>query len=124
MRMRPLTAIILGAVALRLAILALRHDAPIDMEGANYARLAQNLHDGLGYVSIRGTVGTEYAPFYPLTIAALLPIVPDAQFAGEHIAVFFGALLVVAVWLLCAEVANPRVATVAALLVAVAPILV
>jgi 4-amino-4-deoxy-L-arabinose transferase-like glycosyltransferase len=122
--MRSLAPIVLGALALRLAILAVRHDAPIDMEGANYARLAQNLHGGLGYVSIRGTVGTEYAPFYPLTIAATLPIVPNAQFAGELIAVLFGALLVAAVWLLCAEIANPRVATVAALLIAVAPVLV
>jgi 4-amino-4-deoxy-L-arabinose transferase-like glycosyltransferase len=122
--MRPLGPIVLGALALRFAILAVRHDAPIDMEGANYARLAQNLHGGLGYVSIRGTVGTEYAPFYPLTIAAMLPIVPNAQFAGELLAVLFGVLLVCAVWLLCAEIANPRVATVAALLIAVAPVLV
>lgn len=119
--MRPLFGVALLALLGRIAILAVRHDAPIDMDGAEYARLAQNLLAGHGYVGMRGVPMLEYPPLYPLLIAGLLPLVHDAQLAGGIVATMCGTLLVAGVWLVADELYGRRVALIAGLLVALVP---
>lgn len=120
-RMRPLLGIALFALLVRVAILAVRHDAPIDMDGAEYARLAQNLLAGHGFVGMRGTPMLEYPPLFPLLIAMLLPLVHDAQLAGGIVATLCGTLLVAGVWLTADELYGKRVAFLAGLIVALVP---
>lgn len=119
--MRPLLGIALFALLVRAAILAVRHDAPIDMDGAEYARLAQNLLAGHGFVGMRGTPMLEYPPLYPLLIAALVPLLHDAQLAGGVVATLCGTLMVAGVWLVARELYGPRVAFIAGLIVALVP---
>jgi len=67
----------------------------IDTEGAEYARIAQNIVAGNGYVGI-ATEGTQlfFPPLFPLLIAAVSFLTGDAEIAGRVINVVFGSLLV------------------------------
>jgi hypothetical protein len=67
----PLLLILLLAFSLRL-LTARFLTGPIDSEGAEYARIAENLLSGNGYVGI-ATPGKElmFPPLFPLLIAAV-----------------------------------------------------
>ena len=109
------------ALVIRLAIVVVRRDAPIDMDGAEYARHAQNLFLGFGDVGIHGGAIDGGPPLYPLAIAALLPMIPDAQLAGGIVAALAGTALTAAVWALGALIYDRNVATLAAAIVAIVP---
>ena len=116
-------ALLAAALALRLAAFALQHGQSIDKDGAEYARLAQNLHDGHGYLGMRGWYSTEFPPLYPSLIALALLFVGDAQTAGELVAVLCSTALVAFTWLLTREIGGTRAAFAAGAFVAVTPLL-
>ena len=114
----------LSAFALRLAALGLQGPATMDWDAANYARIAQNMHDGVGNVTLRGVPNVLHAPFYPLLMAALLFFMRSPAAAGIAVSLVSGTLLVVLVYRLAAAIADDRAALVAAGLAALHPFLI
>ena len=97
----------------------------IDGEGAEYARIAQNLVAGVGYVGI-ATEGTQliFPPLFPLLIAAVSYLVGSAEIAGRVISVTAGACVVVPAYLIGKWLYGERVGVLGAALTAVHPFLV
>ena len=89
-----LVLIFLAALIVRV-LCAVIFSGEIDTEGAEYARIAQNIVAGKGYVGI-ATEGTQlfFPPLFPLLIAAVSFLTGDAEIAGRVINVVFGSLLV------------------------------
>jgi 4-amino-4-deoxy-L-arabinose transferase-like glycosyltransferase len=114
----------LAAFALRLAALALQGPAAMDWDAANYARIAQNIHDGVGNVTLRGVPNVLHAPLYPMLMAALLFFMRSPEAAGIAISLVSGTLLVVLVYRLTAAIADDRAALVAGGLAALYPFLI
>ena len=96
----------------------------MDWDAANYARIAQNLHDGIGNVTLRGVPNVLHAPLYPLLIAALLFVVRSPEFAGIAISVTSGTLLVVLAFRLTEAIAGRRTALLAGGLALLHPLLI
>src|SRR5271157_2566192 len=86
---------VIVAALLRIAW-ALRHGLVLDQEGVEYARIAENLLAGRGYVGILNN-GTQlnFAPLYPLMIAALSLVVRNSELAARLTCIAFGATLVI-----------------------------
>jgi 4-amino-4-deoxy-L-arabinose transferase-like glycosyltransferase len=112
------------ALLLRLIWLHFRTGV-IDTEGAEYARIAENFVGGRGYVGI-ATPGTQllFPPLFPLLIAAFSALTRDFGTAARLVSIVFGALLVVPVYFIAWTTYGRKVASVAALLVAVHPLLI
>lgn len=93
-----LGVIALFSLALRGAV-AVEFSGMIDGEGAEYARIAQNLLSGVGYVGI-ATEGKQlfFPPMFPWTIAAIAFVVGDAEIAARVISVISGSLITVPVY--------------------------
>lgn len=121
---RTLLAILGIAFALR-AVCAIFFTGMIDSEGAEYARIAQNLLAGVGYVGI-ATEGPQlfFPPLFPYLIAALSYVTGDAESAGRLVSVVMGSLIVVPVYLIARRMYGERIAIAAAALVGVHPLLV
>jgi 4-amino-4-deoxy-L-arabinose transferase-like glycosyltransferase len=120
----PLLLILLLAFALRL-LSARFLMGSIDSEGAEYARIAENLLNGNGYVGI-AIPGTElmFPPLFPLLIAAVSLLTHQSELAGRLISVIMGTLLVLPIYFITLHLYNRRVAHLAALLAACHPLLV
>jgi 4-amino-4-deoxy-L-arabinose transferase-like glycosyltransferase len=121
----PLFLIFLLALSLRV-LTANYLMGTIDSEGAEYARIAENLLNGTGYVGIIAWTGKElwFPPLFPLLIASVTMLTHSSELAGHLISVTTGALLVLPVFLITLHLYDHTVAYVAALLVAVHPLLV
>jgi len=96
----------------------------IEGEGVNYARLAENLATGKGWTGTGGQPDLFYPPLYPLLIAGTMRAVHNAELAGRLIAMCFGVLLIFPIFLISREMYSRRVAYVAALIVALHPLLI
>ena len=120
---RPLQLALL-ALILRIGALLLQGHDTINWDGANFARTAENVHKGLGYVGMRGTTNLEHEPLYPLLIAAVLPLYANAENIGIAISLLAGALFVVPLYLIARLIYDERVALIAAVLAAVHPFLI
>ena len=121
---RVLSFLVLLALALRLSSLML-FTGSIDWEGAEYARLAENLRAGIGYVGIDlPGKNLMFPPLYPILIAGLSFVTPDVELAARLISVVMGAATVIPAFLLARELFDARVGRIAALIVAVHPLLV
>src|ERR1700732_2587699 len=120
----PLLLILLLAFALRL-LSARFLMGSIDSEGAESARIAENLLNGNGYVGI-AIPGTElmFPPLFPLLIAAVSLLTHQSETAGRLISVTMGTLLVLPVYFIALSLYNRRVSYVAAMLTACHPLLV
>jgi 4-amino-4-deoxy-L-arabinose transferase-like glycosyltransferase len=120
----PLLLILLLAFSLRL-LSARFLMGPIDSEGAEYARIAENLLSGNGYVGI-AMPGKElmFPPLFPLLIAAVSLLTHEAEVAGRVISVTMGTMLVLPVYFIGLYLYNRRVASVAAMMTACHPLLV
>ncbi len=113
----------LGLLA-RLASMAF-FTGSIDWEGAEYARLAQNLLAGNGYIGIDlPGKNLMFPPLYPILIAAVSILTPDFELAARLISIAAGTLLAVPIFLLCQLLYNKPTAYLAAVLVSVHPMLV
>ena len=120
----PLLLILLLAFTLRLLSARFLMGA-IDSEGAEYARIAENLLNGNGYVGLTGQ-GKElmFPPLFPLLIAAVSLLTHQSELAGRLISVIMGTLLVLPIYFITLHLYNRKVAHIAALLAACHPLLV
>ncbi len=121
---RPLLFILAAGFALR-ALAAVLTSGAIDGEGAEYARIAQNLLQGNGYTGI-AEEGTQlfFPPLFPFAIAAISLVTRDAEIAGRMISVIMGTLTVVPTYLIALRMYDRRTAIVAAIFVSCFPYLI
>ncbi len=119
-----LLLIMLAALTLR-ALCAILFTGEIDTEGAEYARIAQNIIAGKGYEGL-ATQGTQlfFPPLFPFLIAGVSLITGDAEIAGRILNVLSGALLVYPVYLVARRMFDEAIGLGAAGLIAVHPYLV
>lgn len=104
---------------------ALAHGLSIEQEGAEYARLAQNLLAGKGYVGIfNNGVQLNFPPLYPIAIAAVSLVVGDPEIAARAINIALGSAVVVPAFRLAELAHGRRVAIVTAALVIFHPVLI
>lgn len=118
-----LGGIVVAAFVLR--VVCIRHTGTIDSEGAEYARIAENLVAGNGYTGLV-TPGKNliFPPLYPFLIALVSSLLGNAELAGRLISVLMGSLLAVPVYLVARDLYGRKVAPFAALLVALHPMLI
>lgn len=119
----PLAIVLAGALALRIVALVVTLH-PIGMDGANFARTAENLHNGYGYIGIRGSVNSVHVSLFPVLVAATLWLGASAANAAFALSIIAGALLTVPVYLIARRLFGARAAVVAAAIVALHPLLV
>jgi 4-amino-4-deoxy-L-arabinose transferase-like glycosyltransferase len=118
--------IVVVSFALRVAALAY-YGIPgaINSEGAEYARIAENLRNGVGYVGI-ATPGPEvnFPPLYPLLIAGISFLTHSYEWAGRVVAIILGALLPLPSFGIASHIFSRRVGVIAAALASLHPLLV
>jgi 4-amino-4-deoxy-L-arabinose transferase-like glycosyltransferase len=97
----------------------------IDPEGAEYARIAENLISGNGYQGI-ATPGKQlfFPPLFPYLIAAISLLTHQVELAGRLVSLTMGAMLVVPVYLIGLHLYGRAPAYVAAALIALHPYLI
>src|SRR6266849_10588476 len=120
-----LTLLVAASFAVRGAAWAHWHTGAIESEGAEYARLAENLRNGVGFVGIV-TPGAQlnFNPLFPLLIAGTSFVTHNYQLAGRLVALVMGALLPLPVFGIASRLFNRRVGVIAALLTLLHPLLV
>ena len=96
----------------------------IEGEGANYARMAENIALGKGWIGTQGHLQVFYPPLYPLLIAGTYPLFHDAEIAGRLISILFGTFLVIPIFLIAREWYGQSVGYLAGMIVALHPVLV
>lgn len=100
------------------------HGLTIEQEGAEYARIAQNLLAGKGYVGIfNNGVQLNFPPLYPAAIALVSLITGDAEIAARSLNIILGALLVVPVYRIAVLLYGRSAGIAAAVLVVLHPVL-
>jgi 4-amino-4-deoxy-L-arabinose transferase-like glycosyltransferase len=111
--------------AVRVAALAYWRTGAIENEGAEYARIAENLRNGVGYVGI-ATPGAEllFNPLYPLLIAGASFLTHDYESAARLVSLVLGAFLPLAAFGIASRLWNRHVGIAAALLTSFYPLLV
>ena len=121
---RKILVLFIAAFVLR-AICAYLYAGEIDQEGSEYARLAQNLMSGKGYVGLY-TEGPQliFPPLYPIIIASLSFVTGTVEVSGRIANIVFGAALVFPVYLIARRLFGDRVGFGAAALVAFHPYLI
>lgn len=121
---RKIWLILIAALVLR-ALCAYFYAGEIDQEGGEYARLAQNLISGRGYVGLN-TEGVQliFPPLFPIIIATLSFVTGTVELAGRIANIIFGAALVLPVFLIARRLFGSRLGFGAAALVAFHPYLV
>ena len=123
---RATVGLLVGAsLALRLLAWAILGTGTIESEGAEYARIAENLKDGVGYVGLvsRGPQ-VLFPPLLPLLIAGVSYLTGSVEIAGRLVSLICGALLPLPVFGIAARIFNRRVGFIAAALSILHPILV
>jgi len=121
-----LTVILVASIGVRAGAWHHWPTGAIESEGAEYARIAENLRNGQGYVGI-STPGTQlvFPPLFPSLIAtASLIAHNDYELAGRLVSFLLGALLPLPVFGVAIRLFNRRVAMIAALLTVFYPVFV
>jgi hypothetical protein len=121
-----LTVTLVASIGVRAGAWHHWHTGAIESEGAEYARIAENLRNGQGYVGI-STPGTQlvFPPLFPSLIAAASLITHnDYELAGRVVSFLLGALLPVPVFGIANRLFDRRVAMIAAMLTVVYPLFV
>lgn len=120
----PMGVVLAGGLVAR-GLWAVWRTGAIESEGAEYARIAQNLRNGVGYVGI-ATPGPEimFPPLYPFLIAAVSFLTGDYELAARLISVCAGAALPLAVFGIASRLFGRSTAIVAAVLAGGHPFLV
>jgi len=117
-----LALLVLSAIALRL--LAALARPMIQFDETTYARMAENIVNGLGPLDMMGESRVYFSPLLPYFIAGLSYLLGDYILSGYIIDSVFGGLLLVPVYLLGRELVSGKVGLMAAALAAVTPLLV
>jgi 4-amino-4-deoxy-L-arabinose transferase-like glycosyltransferase len=112
-----------ASLAVRLAAWRYFGTGTIESEGAEYARIAQNLRDGLGYVGLVAD-GPQviFHPFYPYLIAAVSFFVRDYELAGRVASIAICCLLPLPVAGIASLLFNRRVGLIAGALAVLHPL--
>jgi hypothetical protein len=120
-----LSLIVAVSFVVRLAALAYWQTGAIETEGAEYARIAENLRNGAGYVGM-AMPGAEllFNPLFPLLIAGASFITHNYEWAGRLVSLILGALLPLPVFGIASRLFNRRVGFIAAILTSLHPLLV
>jgi 4-amino-4-deoxy-L-arabinose transferase-like glycosyltransferase len=120
-----LILIIIASFTVRLAALAYWQTGAIDNEGAEYARIAENLRNGIGFVGI-AMPGTEllFNPLFPALTAAASFVTHDYEWAARVVSLLLGGLLPLPVFGIATRLFSRRIGLVAALLTVLHPLLV
>jgi 4-amino-4-deoxy-L-arabinose transferase-like glycosyltransferase len=119
-----LTLIVIVSAGVRAGAWHRWRTGSIESEGAEYARIAENLREGRGYVGI-STPGTQlvFAPLFPSIIAAASLVTHnDYELAGRLVAFLLGVLLPLPVFGIAIRLFHSRVAAIAAALAVVFPL--
>jgi 4-amino-4-deoxy-L-arabinose transferase-like glycosyltransferase len=96
----------------------------IENEGGYFARVAENILSGRGFISPYGAADTMYSLGYSVLIAALSFFVHDAELSGRLISALAGTGIVAAVYLIANALYGHRAALLGGVLAAVSPLLV
>ncbi len=120
-----LTIMVAASFAVRVAAWAHWQTGAIESEGAEYARIAENLRNGAGYVGLV-TPGSEllFNPLFPFLIAGTSFVTHNYELAGRLVALVMGALLPLPVFGIGSRLFNRRVGFIAATLTLLHPVLV
>ena len=120
-----LTLLFAVSFAVRMAAWRYWQTGAIESEGAEYARIAENLRNGVGYVGIV-TPGAQlnFNPLFSLLIAGMSFITPNYELAGRLVVLILGALLPLPVFGIASRLFNPRIGLIAAVLTLLHPVLV
>lgn len=121
---RPIGAIAVGALVVRVAALVLQGPTTMSGDGDMFVRTAHNLLAGHGYLGMHGTIDWDHAPLYPLLIAAGMAIARNGQACALAISIVAGALLCVPVYGLGRRIFDARAGALAAGIVAIHPALI
>ncbi|MHB8793142.1 MAG: ArnT family glycosyltransferase [Thermoleophilia bacterium] len=121
-RGKILALLVLFAIVLRL--LAALSRPMVQFDETTYARMAENIVNGLGPLDMMGQSRVFFSPLLPYLIAGLSYLLGDYILSGYIIDSVFGGLLLVPVYLLGRELIGARVGLMAAALAAVTPLLV
>lgn len=109
------TLAVLGALVVR--VWALRHQPWVTIDGTEYIRFAEALAAGAPFASV-------FPPGYPALIALAHLVTPDRVLAAGLVSVIAGALLPWPVWALARRAVGPARAALAAIAVAIHPVLI
>lgn len=122
----PHLALIVAA-SLAVRIVALLHwgTGAIENEGAEYARIAENLRNGVGYVGLVSP-GPQlvFNPLFPFLIAGASFITHNYEWAARLVSLFLGCLLPLPVFGIASRLFNQRAGFIAAILTMFHPLLV
>ena len=120
-----LIVMVAASFAIRVAALAHWGTGTIESEGAEYAKIAENLRSGVGYVGIVSP-GPEvlFNPLFPLLIAGGSFLTKNFEWAGRLVALIMGALLPLPVFGIASRLFNRRVGFIAGALTLLHPLLV
>lgn len=120
-----MTLLVVASFAVRLAAWARWGTGAIESEGAEYARIAENLRSGVGYVGL-ATPGAEvnFPPLFPWLIAGTSFITHNYELAGRIVSLVLGALLPLPVFGITSRLFNCRAGLIAAILVMLHPLLI
>lgn len=119
-----ITIIFVVSIMVRLAALSYWGTGTIESEGAEYAKIAENLRSGVGYVGLvsRGPQ-VLFNPLFPLLIAGASYLIHDMEWAGRSVALIICALLPLPAFGIASRIFSRRVGVIAALLVIFHPLL-
>jgi hypothetical protein len=117
-----LAFLILLAIVIRV-IAVLARDM-VQFDEVSYARMADNLLMGVLPWDITGLSTTHYSILYPFITASFAVVTRDTVSAGHAVSILFSSLLILPTYMFGKVMWNRRVATAAAALVAVLPLLV
>jgi 4-amino-4-deoxy-L-arabinose transferase-like glycosyltransferase len=117
--------IVFASLAVRLVALAHWGTGAIESEGTEYARIAQNLRNGTGYVGM-SSPGAEivFPQLFPWLIVATSFLTHDYEWAGRIICLIFQSLLPLPVFGIASRLYNRSTGLVAAMLTVFYPLLV
>ena len=120
-----LTLLVAASFVVRVVAWAHWQTGAIESEGAEYARIAENLRNGAGYVGIV-TPGAQlnFNPLFPLLIAGTSFVTHNYELAGRLVALVMGALLPLPVFGIASRLFSRRVGFIAAGLTLLHPLLV
>lgn len=120
-----LIVMVAASFAIRVAALAHWGTGTIESEGAEYAKIAENLRSGVGYVGIVSP-GPEvlFNPLFPLLVAGGSFLTKNFEWAGRLVALIMGALLPLPVFGIASRLFNRRVGFIAGALTLLHPLFV
>lgn len=117
---------IISAVGLLLRLFWIHYwPISIESEGVYYARIAENLLSGRGYVGMR-EAGKQllYPPLYPALVALFAFGVRNSEFAGRLVSAVFGSLWIVPLMFMTRSAFDDVTAVITGILAALSPALI